>query len=181
MKKDGYTYGNKFGDAGRAARLQLAAVGMEAEFTLSVDGRQVRPEAYFGDPRAFVRGPLVHRTGTSYHVPSGSAVYFDTGVIELVTPVIELQPAAPAQAVRSLWEAIALLQSNAETRGIPVVAVTASEPDQEEIQEAGFCALITKPVSPPEMVQAVGICLEAYQQGDRWVPHLGRLIREAPE
>ena len=66
-------------DAGREARaerdrLQLAAIGMEAEFALIVDERQTRPEDVFGDPRAFIRGPLVHRQGTSYHLPTGGVV-----------------------------------------------------------------------------------------------------------
>jgi hypothetical protein len=88
------------------ARLELAAIGMEAEFNLLLDGELVRPEDVFGDPREFIRGPLVHRTGTSYHLPNGSAIYFDTGVIELATPVIELEKGCAARAGRSLWEAL---------------------------------------------------------------------------
>ncbi len=87
-------------------RLQLAAIGMEAEFALVVDGESARPEDVFGDPRAFIRGPLLHRTGTSYHLPTGGIVYFDTGVIELATPVIELERGCAARAGRSLWESI---------------------------------------------------------------------------
>src|SRR5688500_2627952 len=87
-------------------RLQLAAIGMEAEFALVVDGQAARPEDVFGDPRAFIRGPLLHRTGTSYHLPTGGIVYFDTGVIELATPVIELERGCAARAGRSLWESI---------------------------------------------------------------------------
>src|SRR5690606_28860480 len=87
-------------------RLELAAMGMEAEFELWLDGERVRPEDAFGDPRAFVRGPLVHRTGTSYHLPTGGAIYFDTGVIELATPVIEIERGCAARAVRSLWAGI---------------------------------------------------------------------------
>jgi hypothetical protein len=97
-------------DGGKAERpagmLELAAMGMEAEFQVEVDGRPVRPEAVFGSPRAFVRGALMHRQGTSYHLPTGGAVYFDTGVIEVATPVIEIEPGAAARAGRSLWEAI---------------------------------------------------------------------------
>ena len=91
-------------------RLQLAAIGMEAEFALVVDGESVRPEDVFGDPRAFIRGPLLHRTGTSYHLPTGGIVYFDTGVIELATPVIELERGCAARAGRSLWESICFVR-----------------------------------------------------------------------
>ncbi|MBX6362300.1 MAG: hypothetical protein IRZ00_00400 [Gemmatimonadetes bacterium] len=87
-------------------RLQLAAMGLESEFGLLVDDRPTRPEAVFEDPRSFIRGELMHRIGTSYHVPTGGAVYFDTGVIEVATPVIEIERGAPARAVRSLWESI---------------------------------------------------------------------------
>ncbi|CAN5459023.1 hypothetical protein BH24GEM3_BH24GEM3_20950 [soil metagenome] len=91
-------------------RLQLAAIGMEAEFSVYIDGQKVRPEKVFGDPRAFVRGELMHRKGTSYHLPTGGAVYFDTGVIEVATPVIEIAKGCAARAGRSLWEGILFLR-----------------------------------------------------------------------
>lgn len=87
-------------------RLQLAAMGMEAEFALVIDGVQLKPEDVFGDPRAFIRGRLMHRVGTSYHLPTGGAIYFDTGVIEVATPVIEIERGCAARAGRSLWESI---------------------------------------------------------------------------
>jgi hypothetical protein len=89
-----------------AERLQLAAVGMEAEFTLVVDGREKKPERVFGTPRSFLEGDRMHRVGTSYHLANGGAVYFDTGVIEVATPVIEIGRGCAARAGRSLWEGI---------------------------------------------------------------------------
>jgi len=111
MQKPGRELKGAKADAGRTERagrdrLQLAAIGMEAEFALMVDDVQVRPEDVFGDPRAFIRGPLMHRIGTSYHLPTGGVVYFDTGVIELATPVIELEKGCAARAGRSLWESL---------------------------------------------------------------------------
>lgn len=96
--------------APRGGTLELAAMGMEAEFSVMVDGEPVRPEDLFGDPRAFVRDKLMHRVGTSYHLPTGGAVYFDTGVIEVATPVIEIERGAAARAGRSLWESILYLR-----------------------------------------------------------------------
>jgi hypothetical protein len=87
-------------------RLELAAIGMEAEFELVLNGERVKPEDAFGSPRAFVRGSLLHRKGTSFHLPTGGAIYFDTGVIEVATPVIEIERGCAARAGRSLWEAI---------------------------------------------------------------------------
>ena len=87
-----------------------AAVGLEAEFSVILDGRPVRPEDIFGSPTAIVRAPMMHRTGRSYHLPTGGAVYFDTGVIEIATPVIELEPGCSARAGRSLWESIRYLR-----------------------------------------------------------------------
>ena len=95
---------------GGGDRLQLAAIGMEAEFQVHVDGELVRPEDVFGSPRAFVRGNLMHRVGTSYHLPTGGAVYFDTGVIEVATPVIEIDRGCAARAGRSLWESVLYLR-----------------------------------------------------------------------
>lgn len=89
-----------------AERLQLAAIGMEAEFSVFVDNEQVKPEDVFGDPRTFLGNKLMHRRGTSYHLPTGGAVYFDTGVIEVATPVIEIERGCAARAGRSLWEGI---------------------------------------------------------------------------
>jgi hypothetical protein len=87
-------------------RLRLAAMGMEAEFTLHVDDDLKKPEDLFGSPRDFIRDDLMHRQGTSYHLPTGAAVYFDTGVIEIATPVIEIERGCAARAGRSLWESI---------------------------------------------------------------------------
>ncbi|HEY0038442.1 MAG TPA: hypothetical protein VGB66_17210 [Longimicrobium sp.] len=94
----------------RGDKLELAAIGMEAEFSMMVDDQPTRPEDVFGDPRAFVRDPLMHRQGTSYHLPTGGAVYFDTGVIEVATPVIEIERGCAARAGRSLWESILYLR-----------------------------------------------------------------------
>jgi hypothetical protein len=90
----------------RAPEPERAALGLEAEFVVVLDGEAVDPKQAFGDPRAFLGEGALHRTGSSYHLPTGGAVYFDTGVIEVVTPVVELERGAPSQAVRSLWEGI---------------------------------------------------------------------------
>jgi hypothetical protein len=95
----------------RQRPLALAAIGLEAGMELVVDGRKTKPEKLFGDPTGFVRQPLVHREGTSYHLPTGGAVYFDTGVIEVATPVIEIAPGCAARAGRSLWEGIRFLRA----------------------------------------------------------------------
>jgi hypothetical protein len=102
--------GSGGGGTRTGARLELAAMGMEAEFSVTVDGEPTRPEDIFGSPRAFVRGNMMHRQGTSYHLPTGGAVYFDTGVIEVATPVIEIDRGAAARAGRSLWESILYLR-----------------------------------------------------------------------
>lgn len=93
------------------AEPERGAIGLEAEFACVVDGESVDPAELFGDPRAFLGEGALHRVGTSYHLPTGGAVYFDTGVIEVVTPVIEIGPACPGQAVRSLWEGVCLVRS----------------------------------------------------------------------
>jgi hypothetical protein len=92
-------------------RLGLAAMGLEAEFSLLVDDEPTRPEDLFGSPRDFIRGELMHRQGRSYHLPTGGAVYFDTGVIEVATPVVEIEPGCAARAGRSLWEAIQFVRA----------------------------------------------------------------------
>ncbi|MDB4887292.1 MAG: hypothetical protein JWN79_2730 [Gemmatimonadetes bacterium] len=88
----------------------LPAIGLEAEFTTIVDGVHQKPEDVFGSPRHIVRGPLVHRTGRSYHLPTGGALYFDTGVMEIATPMIEIARGCGARGTRSLWESLGFLR-----------------------------------------------------------------------
>ncbi len=88
----------------------LPAIGLEAEFSTIIDGVLQKPEDVFGSPRQIVRGPLVHRTGRSYHLPTGGAVYFDTGVVEIATPMIEIARGCGARGTRSLWENLAFLR-----------------------------------------------------------------------
>ena len=90
---------------------RMGAIGIEAEFATIVDGIAAKPEDVFGSPTQIVRAPMMHRTGRSYHLPTGGAVYFDTGVIELATPVIEIERGCAARAGRSLWESIEFLRS----------------------------------------------------------------------
>ena len=101
--------------APRAARRTreggLPAIGIEAEFTTIVDDVAVRPEDVFRSPRNIIRGPLIHRTGRSYHLPTGGAVYFDTGVIELATPMIEIERGCGARGTRNLWESLGFLRN----------------------------------------------------------------------
>ncbi|HEY3120479.1 MAG TPA: hypothetical protein VGL15_07640 [Vicinamibacteria bacterium] len=88
----------------------MPAVGMEAEFSVWVDGERVKPETYWKDPTAFIRQPMMKRSGSSSQLPTGGAVYFDAGVVEVVTPLIELAPGCTARVVRSLWEQIEFLR-----------------------------------------------------------------------
>jgi hypothetical protein len=104
-------YTKKHDLSSASQRPRLAAMGMEAEFALMVDGTQRRPEDVFRTPREFIRGNLMHRQGTSYHLPTGGAVYFDTGVIEVATPVIEIERGCAARAGRSLWESIHVVRA----------------------------------------------------------------------
>src|SRR3954469_18401801 len=107
----------------------LAAVGLEAEFAIVLDGKPAKPEKVFGSPTRIVRTPMMHRTGRSYHLPTGGAVYFDTGVIELATPVIEIERGCAARAGRSLWESIRFLREELDAW---------EEREGHEVQLAGF-------------------------------------------
>jgi hypothetical protein len=84
----------------------MPVTGMEAEFNVVLDGKEIDPRAYWKDPTAFIDVPLLRRTRSSLQLPTGGAVYFDRGVIEVVTPVIELAPGSTARMVRNLWEQI---------------------------------------------------------------------------
>src|SRR5690349_18178329 len=87
-----------------------AVVGLEAEFNLLVNDRRRRPEKVFGDPSRLVRRRMIPRTGKSFQLPAGGAIYFDTGVIEVATPIVELEPGCCYRATRLLWEQIRYLR-----------------------------------------------------------------------
>src|SRR5216110_279547 len=92
------------------ATLSREVIGLEAEFNLFVNGRRRRPEKVFGDPSRLVRRRMIPRTGKSFQSPAGGAIYFDTGVIEVATPIVELEPCCCYRATRLLWEQIRYLR-----------------------------------------------------------------------
>jgi hypothetical protein len=91
-------------------RLNMPVIGMESEFNVWLDGEEINPEPYWKHPSAFIDRPLLAREKTSLQLPTGGAVYFDRGVIEVVTPVIELAPESTARMVRNLWEQIGFVR-----------------------------------------------------------------------
>src|SRR5437870_2931137 len=89
---------------------RCAVIGLEAEFNLLINGRRQRPEKVFGDPSRLVRRRMIPRIGKSFQLPAGGAIYFDTGVIEVATPIVELEPGCCYRATRLLWEQIRYLR-----------------------------------------------------------------------
>ena len=92
-------------------------LGLEAEFTLYVDDVKRKPEDVFGTPRKLIRKRMIPRTGRSYQLPAGGAIYFDTGVIEVATPIIELAPGCCYRATRLLWEQIRYVRKELDAWG----------------------------------------------------------------
>ncbi len=87
-------------------------MGMESEFNIWVDEVEVTPETYWKSPLDFIDQPLLPRVGSSHQLPTGGAIYFDRGVIEVVTPLVEIAPRCSARVVRSLWEQIGFVREN---------------------------------------------------------------------
>ena len=102
--------GRSFRERVLVATPPRAVIGLEAEFNLLVNGRRRRPEKVFGDPSRLVRRRMIPRTGKSFQLPAGGAIYFDTGVIEVATPIVELEPGCCYRATRLLWEQIRYLR-----------------------------------------------------------------------
>jgi hypothetical protein len=94
-----------------ATELRMPVMGLEAEFNVFIDGVEIDPRKYWGSPGAFIDAPLLKRERSSFQLPTGGAVYFDRGVIEVVTPVIELAPGCTARVVRNLWEQIGFVRN----------------------------------------------------------------------
>ncbi len=95
--------------------LEMPVIGLEAEFKVFIDDEAVVPEDVWRTPAAFIDRPLLKRTSKSSQLPTGGAVYFDGGVIEVVTPVIEIAPQCTARVVRSLWEQIGFVRDQLDT------------------------------------------------------------------
>src|SRR4029079_17033664 len=91
-------------------KLRLPVIGMESEFNVWLDEVEIDPKPYWKSPSAFIDRPLLPREKSSLQLPTGGAVYFDRGVIEVVTPVIELAPHSTARMVRNLWEQIGFVR-----------------------------------------------------------------------
>jgi len=96
-------------------QLAVPVIGLEAEFKSFVDGQEVVPEEYWRKPQAFIAQKLMRRTSRSLQLPTGGALYFDGGVIEVVTPVIEIEPECTGRAVRSIWEQIGFVRDQLDT------------------------------------------------------------------
>ena len=137
------------------ARKGMPAIGLEAEFSTIVDGVQQKPEDVFGSPRHVVRGPLVHRTGRSYHLPTGGALYFDTGVMEIATPMIEIARGCGARGTRSLWESLGFLRNELDAW---------EEANERSVRLVGFSAHynVSFDVPPDERVNGRSVEQLAY-------------------
>jgi hypothetical protein len=101
----------------RRTKLAMPVIGMESEFNVWLDEKEINPEPYWKHPSAFIDRPLLSREKSSLQLPTGGAVYFDRGVIEVVTPVIELAPASTARMVRNLWEQIGFVRDQLTSWG----------------------------------------------------------------
>jgi hypothetical protein len=88
----------------------MPVIGLEAEFKVFIDGLEIEPETYWRTPSAFIDRPLLQRSSKASQLPTGGAIYFDGGVLEVVTPVIEIAPQCTARVVRSLWEQIGFVR-----------------------------------------------------------------------
>src|SRR5437762_12772145 len=107
MKNFGIERGARFShERALVAIPPRAVIGLEAEFNLFVNGRRRRPEKVFGDPSRLVRRRMIRRTGKSFQSPAGGAIYFETGVIEVATPIVEREPGCWHRATPSLREHI---------------------------------------------------------------------------
>jgi hypothetical protein len=92
------------------SQLEKPVIGLESEFKIFIDDVESMPENVWRTPAGLVDEPLLQRTNKSLQLPTGGALYFDGGVIEVVTPVIEIARQCTARAVRSLWEQIGFLR-----------------------------------------------------------------------
>ncbi len=114
--KDARHYG-RFVHIDRHRAPPRPVIGIEAEFTLLVDDVKRRPEKVFRTPARLIGQRMIPRTGRSFQMPSGGAIYFDTGVIEVATPIVEVAPGCCYRVTRLLWEQIRYLRRELDAWG----------------------------------------------------------------
>src|SRR5207237_8874807 len=114
-RRDHDAHVRRFGAPGAMPR--CAVIGLEAEFNLLINGRRQRPEKVFGDPSRLVRRRMIPRIGKSFQLPAGVAIYFDTAVVEVATPIVELERGCCQRATRLLWEQIRYLRAELDHWG----------------------------------------------------------------
>ena len=85
---------------------RMPVMGIESELAVIVDGERLDPERLWASPSALIGPAPLEPSGATAPLPGGGVLYFDQGVVEIVTPVIELGPGASARAVRNVWEGI---------------------------------------------------------------------------
>ena len=67
------------------------------------------------------------------------------------------------------WEATCLLKEDPATRSIPIAALTASQVGGAgDLCDAGFCALLHKPVTLTQVRSAVDACVRGAAEGKSW-------------
>ena len=149
------------------AQSRIPVIGLESEFTVYVQEEKRLPEHIFRSPQQIVRAKMLPRTGRSFHLPSGGALYFDTGVIEVATSIIEIEEGCCVRAVRSLWEQIDFVRKELdawEERNDKTVRLegfsshyTVSVPEAYQLDEAGMrklALLLTHLLHAPVMLLA---------------------------
>ena len=57
------------------------------------------------------------------------------------------------------WGTMEQLQASPETADIPVLAVTAHQLDADQLENAGFCGYLQKPISPHRVLEEVERCV----------------------
>jgi hypothetical protein len=89
-----------------ASGLRQPVIGIECELAVFVNEEKTDPERLWTSPVLLMGPTPVAASGIAATLRGGGVLYFDQGVAEIVTPVIEMGPGATARAVRNLWEQI---------------------------------------------------------------------------
>jgi CheY-like chemotaxis protein len=66
-------------------------------------------------------------------------------------------------------QALAAIRDEVGADTVPVAAVTARSVTADEMREAGFCALLRKPVRPDKVARAARTCIDEHAAGKGWI------------
>jgi two-component system cell cycle response regulator DivK len=115
--------------------------------TILVVDDEPEERTIFASYLQFVGGTTVEANNGEEALDFAREVQPDLILLDITMPVLDG------------WGTMEELQRSPETANIPVIAVTAHQLDAHQLEGAGFCGYLEKPISPHRVLEEVERCV----------------------